>query len=141
MRRAHCTDARLVSRNTTNSSLWRLGNNGSRPALPRLACCVDARKRAEAKVASRWVGSMDVDRHIPLAEPLIDCKEAAVILGFSPIMVRRLAHDGQLPSIAFSFGKKGKFRYKFRVSELQAYLKSRSRSPRGTGERQQRLFS
>jgi excisionase family DNA binding protein len=89
---------------------------------------------------------MDVDRHIPLAEPLIDCKEAAAILGFSPVMVRRLAHDGQLPSIAFPFGKKGKFRYKFRVSELQAYLKSRSRAAQAVhykgegGNGQQRLF-
>ncbi len=93
---------------------------------------------------------MDVDRHIPPAEPLIDCKEAAAILGYSPLMVRRLAHDGLLPSIALSFGKKGRFRYKFRVSELQAYLSSRSRAAEavrykeqgGNGEResQRRLF-
>jgi excisionase family DNA binding protein len=74
---------------------------------------------------------MDADRNIPPDEPLLDCKEAAKMLNFSPLTVRRLAHDGLLPAIAFSLGKKGKYKkFKFRASEIRAHLDSLSQKAR-----------
>ena len=57
----------------------------------------------------------------PELEPLLKADEVANFLGFSPITVRRMAHDGTLPSIAFPSGN-GKFTHRFRASELTAYL-------------------
>jgi len=54
-------------------------------------------------------------------EPLIDAEEAAKFLGFSPLTVRRMAHEGRLPSIPFPRGK-GKFQHRFRISDLKAYI-------------------
>lgn len=61
-------------------------------------------------------------------EPLIGPKEAAEYLGFSSLTVRRMAHKGQLPSIAFPHGR-GKFLHRFRVSDLKAYLATLERCP------------
>jgi len=62
-------------------------------------------------------------------EPLIGAREAAQYLGFSPLTVRRMAHDGRLPSIAFQLGTTGKFTHRFRVSDLKAYLATLERNP------------
>ncbi len=61
-------------------------------------------------------------------EPLIGAKEAAEYLGFAPLTVRRMAHDGRLPSIAFP-QRNGKFLHRFRVSDLEAYLTTLQRKP------------
>jgi len=66
-----------------------------------------------------------IDRPI---EPLIGSKEAASILGFSSLTIRRMAHRGELPSYSFPSGK-NKFRYFYRVSELEIYLDSLRRQP------------
>ena len=55
-------------------------------------------------------------------EPLITAKEAAKYLGFSSLTVLRWAHEGRLPSVAFPYGKTGKFTHRFRKSDLAAYL-------------------
>jgi excisionase family DNA binding protein len=62
-------------------------------------------------------------------EPLIKAEEAAEYLGFSPLTVRRMAHDGRIPSIAFPVGKTGKYTHRFRASELTAYLTTLERKP------------
>jgi excisionase family DNA binding protein len=54
-------------------------------------------------------------------EPLIGADEAAKYLGFSPLTVRRMAHEGRLPSIPFPRGK-GKYQHRFRISDLKAYV-------------------
>jgi hypothetical protein len=61
-------------------------------------------------------------------EPLIKAKEAAEYLGHAPLTVTRMAHRGQLPSIAFPM-KNGKFRHLFRVSDLKLYVASLERRP------------
>jgi Helix-turn-helix domain len=67
-------------------------------------------------------------RHNPTsAEPLIDADAASKYLGYKPITMLRMAKQGQLPSVALPIGKSGKFRYRFKVSELEAYVESLSR--------------
>jgi len=61
-------------------------------------------------------------------EPLLKADEVAQFLGFAPITVRRMAHDGTLPSIAFPSGN-GKFTHRFRVSELKNYLATLEQKP------------
>jgi hypothetical protein len=39
-----------------------------------------------------------------------------------------MAKKGLLPTIAFPIGSTGKFRFKFRLSELEAHVRSLSRS-------------
>lgn len=69
----------------------------------------------------------------PPMEPLIGAGEAAEYLGFSSLTVRRMAHDGRLPSIAFPLGKdklgNQKYLHRFRVSDLKAYLATLERRP------------
>jgi len=60
-------------------------------------------------------------------EHLINANEAAEYLGFSSLTVRRMAHEGRLPSIAFPMGRTGKFTHRFRVSELQTFLSTLER--------------
>jgi excisionase family DNA binding protein len=55
-------------------------------------------------------------------EPLIDSDEVAKYLGFAALTIRRMAHRGQLPAVKLPFGKTGKFYYRFRRSELGAYI-------------------
>jgi len=56
-----------------------------------------------------------------VGEPLIGVRETAHLLGMSRITVARMAHAGLLPTIAFPYPG-GKHLYKFRASELEAYL-------------------
>jgi hypothetical protein len=64
----------------------------------------------------------------PLAwEPLIDANRASELLGYKPITIKRMAHRGELPTIAFPIGTTGKYLYKFRASELQRHVESLSR--------------
>lgn len=62
-------------------------------------------------------------------EPLMNSDAAAELLGFSPLTVRRMAHEGRLPSIAFPVGKTGKFTHRFRASDLRVYLTGLERHP------------
>jgi excisionase family DNA binding protein len=62
-------------------------------------------------------------------EPLIDSEEAAKYLCFSPLTIRRMAHAGKIPSVAFPCGARGKFTHRFRVSDLAKYVASFSRNP------------
>jgi len=62
------------------------------------------------------------------AEPLIDEYTASAYLGYKPITCLRMAKRGQLPAIAFPIGATGKIRYKFKLSQLQAYTESISRA-------------
>ena len=55
--------------------------------------------------------------------------EAAVYLGFSPLTIKRMAHDGRIPSIAFPMGATGKFTHRFRASDLRAFLATLERRP------------
>jgi hypothetical protein len=60
-------------------------------------------------------------------EPLIEAGEASKFLGFKPITIKRMAQKGLLPTIPFPIGKTGKYRYKFKLSKLEAYVESLSR--------------
>ena len=60
-------------------------------------------------------------------EPLIGADEASAYIGFQPITILRMAAKGLLPCVAFPIGKTGKYRYKFKMSELEAYVVSLSR--------------
>lgn len=66
---------------------------------------------------------MKIEYTEPRVEPLIGPDEAAEFLGFSSMTVRRMAHDGRLPSIPFPT-KDGKYRHKYRLTELQGYVES-----------------
>jgi excisionase family DNA binding protein len=57
-------------------------------------------------------------------EPLINAVDAAKYLGFAPLTVRRMARSGRIPSIAFPVGNAGKHLHKFRMSDLETYVKS-----------------
>jgi len=61
----------------------------------------------------------------PEYEPMLSSAEAARIIGFSSLTVKRMAAKGRLPGYAFPCGN-GKFTYRFRLSELSDYLKSLS---------------
>jgi excisionase family DNA binding protein len=61
-------------------------------------------------------------------EPMIGSIEAAAYLGFSVGLVRRMAKDGRLPTIAFPL-KGGKTLYRFQVSALQEHLAALRRRP------------
>ena len=65
---------------------------------------------------------------LPL-EPLIDAKEAAKYLGFSVNTIKRWAHEGKIPCIAFVIGSNGKCTYRFRVSELKVFLQTLEQRP------------
>lgn len=72
-------------------------------------------------------------------EPLIDSKVAAKYLGFSPLSVRRMAHAKRIPAIAFPIGNSGKNLYRFRLSELEAFVKTLERSPAQNENRKQKI--
>jgi excisionase family DNA binding protein len=61
----------------------------------------------------------------PLIERLIGAEEAAEYLGFSSLTVRRMAHEGRLPSVPFPRGR-GKFQHRFYMSQLRSYVESLS---------------
>ena len=61
-------------------------------------------------------------------EPLVDEYAAGRYLDIKPITALRLAHRGTVPSIPFPIGTTGKFRHKFQISALKAYVESLSRS-------------
>ena len=54
-------------------------------------------------------------------EPLVGLRLAAEYLGMSKLTVRRMAHAGQIPAIAFPHSN-GKHTYRFRFSELEAFI-------------------
>jgi predicted DNA-binding transcriptional regulator AlpA len=62
-------------------------------------------------------------------EPMIGIPEAAAILEMSQSTVRRMASEDQVPVVAFPYGIHGKRIYKFRASELEAWMKSLRRGP------------
>ena len=64
-------------------------------------------------------------QHSP--EPLVDADAASDYLKYKPITVLRMAQKGLLPTIAFPIGTTGKFRYRFKMSQLEAYVESLSR--------------
>ena len=70
---------------------------------------------------------MESDSIYPSLEPLIGAEEAAKYLGFSKFTVRRMAHEGRLPSVAFPVGRTGKRTYRFRKSDLKEYLSTLER--------------
>lgn len=72
---------------------------------------------------------MDTEISGQQQEPLIDAKEAGKRLSFSPLTIKRWAHQGKIPAIAFQIGTKGKCTYRFRFSDLQAYLITLERYP------------
>jgi excisionase family DNA binding protein len=72
------------------------------------------------------MGQTDTDRQL---EPLIDAQEVGKRLSFSPLTITRWAHQGKIPSIAFQIGSSGKCTYRFRFSDLQAYLTTLERYP------------
>ena len=67
---------------------------------------------------------MDVISTTRHLEPLVGAVEAAEYLGFAPLTIRRMARRGILPSIAFPMGDTGKYMHKFRMSDLEAYVKT-----------------
>jgi len=60
-------------------------------------------------------------------EPLMDAEQVSESFGFSSLTIRRWAHEGLIPSIAFPMGKSGKFTHRFRMSELKSFEASLKR--------------
>ena len=60
----------------------------------------------------------------PCFEPLLDDEQAAELLGVHPKTLQRLARGGQIPAYRI-----GRF-WRYRVSELDAWLRSGIQSPR-----------
>ena len=52
---------------------------------------------------------------------LLNCIEVAEFLGFTPLTVRRMAHAGKLPAIAFHAGPRKTY-YRFRAEAIEDYL-------------------
>jgi excisionase family DNA binding protein len=65
----------------------------------------------------------------PPLEPLIDAKEAAKYLGFSVVTIKRWAHQGKIPRLAFEIGTTGMYTYRFRASELKKFLSTLEQQP------------
>jgi len=65
-------------------------------------------------------------------EPLVDEFAASAYLGYQPITCLRMAKEGRLPSVPFPIGSTGKFRHKFKMSELESYVDSLPRAGKGT---------
>jgi excisionase family DNA binding protein len=61
-------------------------------------------------------------------EPMIGANEAAKLLGWSAVTIRRRAQRGTLPSYAFPRGN-GKVLHRFRLSDLKAYLLALKQAP------------
>jgi excisionase family DNA binding protein len=76
------------------------------------------------KLKKATVNKITPINRIQVFEPVVGATKASEFLGFSAGTVRRMAHHGDLPSYAFPFGKSGKHKFKFRLSELQAFLES-----------------
>jgi excisionase family DNA binding protein len=70
------------------------------------------------------MSTLEFDRPI---EPLVTAATAAEYLGFSSITVRRMARTGKIPAIAFP--ATGKTLWRFRLSDLNSYIRSLSREP------------
>jgi hypothetical protein len=64
-------------------------------------------------------------------EPLVEAKEIAVLLGIkSPLTVLRYARSRKLPSYECPYGAR-KVQYKFRVSEVEAHIRTLARPCQG----------
>lgn len=61
------------------------------------------------------------ERTLP-SDPLIDAEEGALLLCIPVSTIKRMAHRGEIPSVPFPIGTTGKFRHRFRRSDLEAYL-------------------
>ena len=66
---------------------------------------------------------MEQSRNVEL-EPLLKAHEAAPLLGVAALTLKRMAHQGLVPSVAFPIGRTGKHTYRFRKSDLKEYLDS-----------------
>jgi excisionase family DNA binding protein len=55
-------------------------------------------------------------------ERLIKARDAGRYLGLSPSTVNRMARARRLPSIAIPVGNSTKVSYRFRISDLNAYI-------------------
>jgi hypothetical protein len=69
-----------------------------------------------------------LEQHLTEHEPLIDAEAASAYMGFEPITMLRMAKCGVLPTIAIEIGTTGKFRYRFKMSQLAAYVEARARA-------------
>lgn len=63
-------------------------------------------------------------------EPLVEAKEIATFLGIAPLTVLRYARLHKLPSYECPYGAR-KIQYRFRVSEVEAYIRSLARPCKG----------
>lgn len=59
-------------------------------------------------------------------EPLVEAKEISTLLGMAPLTVLRHAREHRLPSYECPYGAR-KIQYKFRVSEVEAYVRTLAR--------------
>jgi excisionase family DNA binding protein len=65
----------------------------------------------------------------PRFERLIGPEEAAEYLNCSPLTVRRMAHSARIPAVAFPAGRRRI--WKFRLSDLEAHMKTLEQKPKG----------
>ena len=59
--------------------------------------------------------------HDGVIEPLVSTRQVAHWIRLSKQVVHRLASEGYLPAIAFPFGSTGRYRYYFRVAEVEEH--------------------
>jgi hypothetical protein len=69
-------------------------------------------------------------------EPLLKAEDAARFLGMSIFTVKRMAHDGLIPSIAFPCGRSNKRTHRYRPSDLRAYIDGLQRAQ----QKEERMF-
>jgi excisionase family DNA binding protein len=72
---------------------------------------------------------MHVEPIISKGEALIGIKDAAQYLGLKPTTVRRMARKNRIPHLAFPIGANGHRLYRFRASEIEAFLNLIRRQP------------
>ena len=89
------------------------------------ACNSGGASTPSARTSSRAIAT--VTEISTSVEPLVDAKVASKYIGFKPITVKRMAKAGKLPTIPWPIGNTGKFVYKFKMSQLEAYVESLSR--------------
>ena len=67
----------------------------------------------------------------PSMEPLVEAKQIATFLGIAPLTVLRYARSRKLPSYEFPYGQTKKVQYKFRMSEVESYVRTLARPCEG----------
>jgi hypothetical protein len=81
---------------------------------------------------SRESAIVESSMSIATLEPFVDAVAAGGFLGLHPVTVQRLAREGRLPGHSVSHGNGVRMHWRFLLSELAQWLKSRDAGSAGT---------